>query len=173
MTDMLMGAFSSHSDADMAVQDLEAQGYDTKDISVISKENKTMETSELKNTVADGAASGMATGGAIGGVAGLLAGAGILPGLAGLMIGGPIAAVLGATGVVAATISGAVTGAVAGGLIGALTGLGVPEETARYYDTTINEGGVVVAAPIRSGDASEARSIMEKHHAAQITKISA
>jgi uncharacterized membrane protein len=171
MAQMVMGAFDSREHADMAIDQLEELGYTTKDISVITKDNKVAETKSLGHEMADGAVSGAATGTAIGGVAGLLAGVGIFPALAGLLIGGPIAVALGATGVVAATVSGAVTGAVAGGLIGALVNLGVPEESAKYYDTTINEGGVVVAVPARDGDVSEAKMVLEEHHAMQVTTV--
>ncbi|MCC2631708.1 MAG: hypothetical protein K0S20_407 [Patescibacteria group bacterium] len=172
MSKMLIAAFNDRAAADMAIADLETAGYSAKDLSVISKQqDKVVETDGAGDRAAEGALSGAATGGAIGGVAGLLAGAGIVPALTGLLIGGPIAAALGATGIAAATISGAVTGAVAGGLIGALTNLGLPEDTARYYETTVNEGGLVLAVPVREGEATDARDILENNHASQINTV--
>ena len=172
MPQTLLAAFDSRAAADKAITALEEAGYESKDISVITKDTHDVERTTGAD-VAEGAGSGAATGGVIGGIAGLLAGAGVIPALTGLLIGGPIAAALGATGVVATTISGAVTGAVAGGLIGGLMGLGVSEEDARYYDETVNEGGVVVAVPVAEDDDDEARAILEEAHAGRSTSIEA
>ena len=76
--------------------------------------------------VAAGAATGALAGGLLGGVAGWLIGIGALaiPGVGPIIAAGPLAAALG----------GAALGAATGGIIGALTGVGVPEDEARYYD---------------------------------------
>lgn len=166
-----MAAFANRSTADQAVNELENAGFITKDLSVITKENTAAVNDLAANGPAEGAAAGAATGTAVGGIAGLLAGAGVIPAIAGLLIGGPIAALLGATGVAATTISGAVTGAVAGGLLGALTNLGIPEESARYYETTVNEGGIVIAIPVSQENEAKARSILAAHGADRLSEI--
>lgn len=171
MADMIMAAFPSGSRADAAIDELASLGYAAKDISVIGSEDRTAKESEGANSVLSGAAEGAATGGIIGGIAGLLAGAGVIPALAGLLIGGPIAALLGATGIAATTISGAVTGAAAGGLVGALINLGVPEETAQYYETTVREGGVVVGVPVRDGNEEEVRTVLDRYGAREIETV--
>jgi len=168
MTRTIIAAFGTQAEAESAVNELEAQGFNPKDISVISKAGTTSGTGE---NVAEGAVSGATTGGVIGGLAGLLAGAGVLPALAGLLIGGPIAAALGATGVVASVVSGAVTGAAAGGLIGALVKLGVPDEDARYYNERVNAGGFVIAVPTQSTTGSAARDILVAHGADRINEV--
>lgn len=170
MSYMLLASFADRDNAGRAVDALEASGFEAKDISVITKDTGIPKDSSVAANMADGAAEGAVTGSVVGGLAGLLAGAGVIPALAGLLIGGPIAAALGATGIAAATISGAVTGAVAGGLIGALTGIGVSEEDARYYDKTVNEGGMLVAVPV-DGDGEEAREILETAGAGRISSV--
>lgn len=137
MAMMTFGVFSDRVDAEAAVNDLERQGFDRRQISLVMRdvmENREM-TNWMGSHVFGGAASGATTGGIIGGLAGLLIGVGAItiPGLGVLLIGGPLAAALGLTGAAATAATGALTGALAGGLVGALVGLGVPEETARMY----------------------------------------
>lgn len=170
MGTMVLAAFHNQTDADVVIRELETLGYNPKDISVITKkESKVIE--DTGDGLLEGATSGAVTGGAVGGLAGLLAGAGIFPALASLMIGGPIAVALGLTGAAATAVSGAVTGAVAGGLIGALVGLGVPEETAAYYDEAVEKGGVVVAVPAAVSEEQKVEDILSAHHAEQVTSV--
>jgi uncharacterized membrane protein len=170
MAKVVMAAFRDSDTANNAVVALEEKGYDSHDLSVISKENKSEANDVIANTT-EGAASGATTGAAVGGLTGLLAGAGIIPAIAGLFIGGPIAAVLGATGIAATTISGAVTGAAAGGLLGALMGLGVSEDVARSYETTVNEGGIILAVPVRDSDNESPRLTLEELGAHDVSEV--
>ena len=97
------------------------------------------------------AAAGVVGGGVVGGVIGLLAGVGALaiPGLGPIIAGGALAS----------TLAGAGIGAVAGGLIGALIGMGIPEEDARYYETGLREGGILVTVDA-GADAADARRVL-------------
>ncbi|MEO8286942.1 MAG: hypothetical protein ABI670_10960 [Chloroflexota bacterium] len=76
-------------------------------------------------------------GAGVGSVAGLLAGIAALaiPGVGPLIAAGPIAAALG----------GMLAGGAAGGIIGALATVGVPEEFARTYAASIQEGQILVS----------------------------
>lgn len=173
MTKMLIAGFTDRDEADMAIRELEDEGYNRDDISVITNSDSrtTIKREITADDTASGTISGAATGGALGGLAGLLAGIGIVPALAGLLIGGPIAAALGLTGVAATTVSGAVTGALAGGLVGALTDLGLPEETARAYEKTVKEGGVILAVPVESDEKRSARQILSAHGATGVSEF--
>lgn len=171
MAKTVLAVFAHEHDANQVVIALEDMGYDPKDISFISQENKKEAAADLGTDVVEGAAAGAAKGGAIGGVAGLLAGAGVLPVIAGLLIGGPIAAAVGLTGVAAATASGAITGAIAGGLIGSLTSLGLSDEDAHYYDETIKAGGVAVAVTAKDGDDDKVESLLANNNAQRVTEI--
>jgi hypothetical protein len=50
----------------------------------------------------------------------------------------------------AAAFAGAGVGGLAGGLVGALVGSGVPEETAKAYESGLKEGGIVVGVQPRN-----------------------
>ncbi len=107
----------------------------------------------------------------MGGLAGLAA-AFVIPGLGAFFIGGPLATALGLSGAVATTASGAATGVVAGGIIGALTSVfGLTQEEAQVYEGRINEGGILLAVPARTGEEEEVRGIMEDLNADNIRII--
>ncbi len=174
MSQMHIGIFLDRTTAEAALSELEAAGYDPKEISIVAKDLETGKTTTTTgDAVAGSAAEGATTGGVIGGLAGLLIGVGVIaiPGVGGLLIGGPIAAALGLTGAAATTVSGAVTGALAGGLVGALVGLGIPEEIAHVYETKIREGGVLLTVPVHEVQDDKARAIMESHGADQLRTI--
>lgn len=173
----VLGVFSGVGAADEAVTALKDAGYTTDSMSAIVKEGVTQVRdvgSTKAETVTEGAVSGATTGGVIGGIAGLLVGIGALaiPGIGAVMVAGPLVAVLGLTGTAAATVSGAATGAMAGGLIGALVGLGVPEDTAKLYEETIQAGGVLLTVPADSSEHErEVRSILQGAGAKEVTSI--
>ena len=83
-----------------------------------------------------------ATGAAIGGLGGLLVGLGVLavPGIGLLLAAGPLAGALG----------GLLAGGAAGGVIGGLSAIGVPEEYARDYAASIEQGHTLVS--VRTDD---------------------
>lgn len=172
MAEMVLGIFTDRTNANSAVGDLENKGFDTKDISIIMKNDEGKVTDVSGNDVADGAASGAVTGGVLGGIAGLLVGLGaiVVPGIGALLIGGPLAAALGLTGAAATTVSGAVSGALAGGLVGALVNLGVSEEDAKDYEESVKSGAILIAVPSR-GDENEVRAILEDHGANKIRVV--
>ncbi len=175
MRKMVLGIFSSEADAQTAVDDLQAAGYETKDISIVMKHvDAASRFAEATGTdVANSAVSGAVTGGVIGGIAGLLIGIGAItvPGIGALLIGGPIAAALGITGAAATTVSGAATGVLAGGLIGALMGLGISREDAAIYEARIKNGGILIAIPAQAGREEEVMAILEDNAADQIRAI--
>ncbi len=170
----MLGVFSDRGNAEEVISELEAQDYNPQDISFVMKDRvqaQDMSDDTGAGDVVGGAASGATTGAVVGGIGGFLAGT-VLPGLAGFLIGGPIGAALGLTGVAATTVSGATTGAVAGGLIGALTEVfDLSDDEAQVYEQRINEGGILVAVPVRKGDEDEVRSVMEEYEADNIKLV--
>ncbi len=176
MAEMVLGIFSERESASNAIDELERNGYNPKDISIVAKgEEDRVVTSyaDSGSPVSQGAASGAVTGGVLGGLAGLLVGIGAvtLPGIGALLIGGPLAVALGLTGAAATTVSGAVTGALAGGLVGGLIGLGVPEEDAQVYEDTVRRGGVLLAVPVDKSRTQTVQDIMTNYHADKIRVI--
>ncbi len=172
MADITLGVFSSTTDAEYAIHDLQDAGYDPKNISIMMKDTKqaTEVAESTGSTIAGGATSGMATGGLLGGLAGLLVGLGAItiPGLGAFLIGGPLATAFGLTGAAATTATGAITGAVVGGVIGALVNLGVPEDEARVYESRVNAGGILVVVPSMENTTTEARDILQDNNADQV-----
>ncbi len=105
--------------------------------------NSDVET-ELGSKALEGAGVGSAIGGTLGAVIAGIAAIGtsvLIPGL-GLLVAGPLAAAL----------AGAGAGGLTGGLVGALVGSGIPEETAKQYETGINEGGIVMGVQPRNDE---------------------
>ncbi len=177
MTDerLVLGVFSSEENAEDAIDELKALGYDAKDLSIVMRDREGAErvATNTGSSVIEGAASGAAAGSVIGGLAGLLFGIGAIaiPGVGPLLMGGPLAAALGFSGAAASTVSGALTGALAGGLLGGLIGLGVPEEDARFYEDRIKEGGILLAVPTRRGREDEVADALDEFGADQVRTI--
>ncbi|OWY65061.1 signal transduction histidine kinase LytS [cyanobacterium TDX16] len=151
-----VGAFSSKSEAEAALNGLRESGFSMERVSVLAKDTDRNEAisgvdvqnrDKLKrdrtqaedrgNTEAqEGAGIGAVTGTALGGIGGLLVGleALVIPGVGPFLAGGTIAA----------TLAGAGIGAAGGAIVGALTGLGIPEEDAKAYDERISHGEYLV-----------------------------
>lgn len=163
MSTVVLGVFSDRDRAEEAISDLEAEGYDPKDISIAMKD--TEKEDKLSNSIGaqyviGGTLGGAATGAVLGGLAGLVASF-MIPGLGAFFIGGPLAAALGLSGAAATTASGAATGAVAGSIIGALTStFGLSRKEAEIYESRINGGGVLIAVPARDREEREVEEIL-------------
>lgn len=134
----VVGYYHTEAEAVKAIEDLKAQGYNSNDISILSKDSNQVDhiQEETGTHAADGAATGAATGGVLGGLGGVLLGIGALaiPGIGPIIAAGPIVA----------GITGAAAGAGVGGLAGALIGMGIPEEEANRYNDYFNEGKILV-----------------------------
>ncbi|MCM3782829.1 general stress protein [Neobacillus mesonae] len=142
----VVGIFETEEEASRAIEQLMSRGYSNEEISVItrSKEDQRAIESETGTKAPEGIAAGAATGGVLGGVTGLLAGIGALaiPGVGPILAAGPIAA----------TLTGAAVGAGAGGLVGGLVGLGIPEDEAREYEQSVEEGRILVLVDQKYAD---------------------
>ncbi|MCR4524660.1 MULTISPECIES: general stress protein [Bosea] len=128
MTRTLTRTYDNYETARSVVEQLEAAGVSSNDISVVGRAGTSDETN---------ATEGAGIGAGIGGAAGLLAGIGMLaiPGV------GPVVA----AGWLASTAAGAVAGAAAGGLVGSFVKEGHDKDEADYYAETVRRGGSVVS----------------------------
>src|SRR2546423_2052245 len=139
MSKSVFGIATTLGQAERIVQQLEAQGFATSEISVLMPDTGgTRDVGHVKATKApEGATTGAATGGATGGVIGLLAGIGALaiPGVGPFIAAGPIMAAL----------SGAAVGGVTGGVVGGLGGLGISENEAKRYEEKVKKGDYPIA----------------------------
>ncbi len=174
MSKITLAVFDNEAYAQSAISQLEAAGYDPRDISIVMKDSTRARevATDTGASVAGGAVGGATLGGALGALAGLAVGTGVIPGLGAFLIGGPVAAALGLAGVAATTLSGAVTGALGGTLIGALAGaLGISEDEAAVYEQSLQRGAILVAIPNVDSVANVA-DILESNNAQQVRTLS-
>jgi uncharacterized protein (TIGR02271 family) len=132
----VVGVFENRDDAERAVDDLRSAGFTANEIGFAGhgEGQKQEGVSEDKaENFATGAAAGIIPGGVIGGVIGAVA-TGLIPGI------GPIIS----AGILTGVLGGAAAGAATGGIIGGLTGLGVPEDEAKYYEGEFKSGRTLV-----------------------------
>lgn len=171
----VIAAFSSVNEAENAIDLLKNEGFDPKQMTIMMKDQQEVQNvaNDTGASMAAGTVEGATTGGMLGGLAGLLVGVGVItiPGIGPFLAAGPLVTALGLTGAAATTVSGAATGAVAGGLIGALMGLGLSEEEAAVYETTIKEGGIVVAVPAINQGEGHVTEILDSSGATQVRVI--
>ena len=151
----VVGLFRETAQAERAIRDLKAAGFTDNQIGVIMQdraEERRLAT-DTGTKAGEGAAAGAVGGGVVGGVLGLLAGVGALaiPGIGPIIAGGALAS----------TLAGAGIGAAAGGLIGALIGMGIPEEDARYYETGLREGGILVTVDAGAAGVDARRILLD------------
>jgi len=155
-TGTIAGVFANRTDAQKAVRELIASGFDDSQIGVISHDVHEIHTSGLNaapsGTEAEsGAAAGAAVGLGVGALWGLGILAGILPGIGPAIAGGTLGVLL----------SSAAVGAAAVGLAGTLVGLGIPEDDAVYYEEEFKSGRTLVT--VKAGlRADTAWSIMAR-----------
>jgi uncharacterized membrane protein len=165
-THTIIGHFPSHLEAEKAVIDLQAEGFDMQKLSVIGKDYQTSEQVRgfltWKDTAKGGAAGGGYWGSFVGGLFGILGGAGVVfvPGMAPLIIAGPIAGVL--AGWLEGTIVGGAGAAAIGGLAGALGGLGIGKHEVLKYETQIQAGEFILLVTGSDEDLSQAKQMLDK-----------
>jgi uncharacterized protein (TIGR02271 family) len=149
----VVGLFHDNTEAERAIRDLKAAGFADRQIGVLMQDRDEQRrlAEDTGTKVGETAATGAVGGGVLGGIVGLLAGLGalVIPGI------GPIVA----AGALASTLAGAGIGAAAGGLVGALIGMGIPEEDARYYESGLKEGGILVTVDA-GADTERARRVL-------------
>jgi hypothetical protein len=149
----VVGLFDDRGQAQTAAEALKDAGFRSDDIGITMRDRAAANTlaEHTSTTTGAGAATGAVAGGTLGAVAGWLAGIGALalPGIGPIIAAGPLAAAL----------TGAAIGAAGGSLMGALTGMGVPEDEARWYETEVGRGGTLVT--VRADQRyEEARQLM-------------
>jgi hypothetical protein len=162
MTATISRLYDNYTDAQSAVQRLEAAGVPQSEISIVANNSDGWFSSGKKvdrdrdgvDDRAEGAGTGAGIGAGIGGTAGLLAGLGLLaiPGL------GPVVA----AGWLAATAVGAAAGAATGGVVGALTQAGVSEEDAHMYAEGVRRGGTLVSARVADADRARLDAVLNQ-----------
>ena len=154
MSKLVTGIFQSRESAELASEELIRSGFAPEDISLLVSETTHGREFAVKQATKapEGAATGAAVGGVLGAVAaGLAAVATIsVPGL-GFLAAGPLVAALAGLG----------AGGAAGGLIGALTGLGIPENEAKFYHGELAKGGILLGVYAHQDRVKLAKEILD------------
>lgn len=151
MARSIVGLFADRTAAERAIVDLKSAGFDPAQMGIVMRDRE-----EARQTAEDegvGSTAGAVTGELIGGAGGAMlaaTGALVVPGIGPFIAGGILASAL--------------VGGVAGWLIGGLVGLGVPEAEARYYQSRV-EGGSVLLTLATPYHAQEAWEIMRRNGA--------
>jgi hypothetical protein len=159
----IAASFASRTEAQSAVRDLRAAGFNDAHIGVMSQDRtaKHEPKSGIPNDPTEsrweeGTGIGAAAGAVTGTGLGLAVAAGLLPPLGPLIAGGALVALLASAG------AGATVGTVVGGLIG----LGIPEDEAAYYEDELKGGRTLVTVHAEDsafGRAADAREILSRH----------
>ena len=151
MGNSVEGIFPKRGQAEEALRQLIAAGFDRHSIGIIMRDNE--EASALAHEQGLHSTAGAVTGSVLGGGAGtLLAATGslIVPGIGPFIAGG----------ILATALAGGAVGWLAGGLIG----LGIPHERADYFQRLVEEGWTLLT--VDAGDrVGEARDILRENGA--------
>lgn len=161
-----VGIFSSRRDAENALHELSASGFNMDHVSVVTRDTEHRQDglagAEVKERVGnkadEGAGVGAVSGGALGGLTGLLVGLGTLaiPGV------GPIILAGAAATAIATTLAGGAIGAASGGLLGGLIGLGIPEKEARHYNERVEQGDYLVIVDGTADEIHRAETLLKR-----------
>ncbi|HEY7089944.1 MAG TPA: hypothetical protein VH518_17740 [Tepidisphaeraceae bacterium] len=152
----LIAVFDDRLEADRAVRDLEAAGFEKNKIGFAIRGSEVAEGGMITDATgtkdARGAVAGAAAGAVVGGLLGAAASV-LLPGVGPVLVGGVLASFFG----------GAAAGTAVGGILGAMEGLEVSAEEAKYYEQMFNSGKAIVA--VKPGDLyDEAFDIIRRHN---------
>lgn len=159
-----VGTFPSRGDAEKALYKLRDSGFSMDRVSLLAKNadgNDQIAGAQVTdepsgNEAKEGAGIGATTGTVLGGLGGLLLGLEelLIPGI------GPFLA----AGTIATTLAGAGLGALSGGIIGGLTGMGIPEEDAKVYGNSIDNGYYLIIVDGYEDDIDRAGSVLSGHN---------
>jgi uncharacterized membrane protein len=162
ITNTIVGLFDHYSNADAAVKALQDYGLDYDRISVVTRDNDSIEP---KNAGEKGAATGAVAGGLVGLMAGLSTL--IIPGIGPVLATGTLASTLATT--FGLTAVGATLGACTGSLLGAFVDLGFGEKEAEFYAEGVKRGGIVVSVEADPEDEDDIIGILRRTGAVDMT----
>ena len=148
--------YDTHAQAEQAVEELQANGYNLKRLSIVGQEYHTEEKMVGYYNVGDRMLSWGSTGAFWGSIWSLLFGSAffLVPGVGLLLIAGPFVAAL------VAALEGAVVGGTVSALAGALASIGIPENSVLEYETAIKAGKFLLLAHGTAAEVAQAREIL-------------
>jgi hypothetical protein len=157
---VVVGVFSESCEAQKAICDLKAAGFQEDHIGVVSRHTdpatiRRAQEIETETDVAIGAGVGAVAGAGIGAMWAIgIASMGI-PAVGPVLVGGSI---------LAAILASTWGGSALGSILGVLIGLGIPKHEAAYYERQIQEGRTVVTV-YAEGRAEETWNILSRRGA--------
>lgn len=148
--------YDTHVQAEQAVEELQANGYDMKQLSIVGQEYHTEEKVVGYYNMGDRMLSWGGSGAFWGSIWSLLFGSAffLVPGVGPLLIAGPFVATL------VAALEGAVVVGSVGALAGALASIGIPENSVLEYETEIKAGKFLLIAHGTTAEVAQAREIL-------------
>lgn len=148
--------YDTHAQAERAVEELQASGYDMKRLSIVGQEYHTEEKVVGYYNLGDRMLSWGSTGAFWGSIWSLLFGSAffLVPGVGPLLIAGPFVVAL------VAAFEGAVVGGTVSALAGALASIGIPENSVLEYETEIKAGKFLLLAHGTAAEVVRAREIL-------------
>ena len=155
--DQIMSAlYDTHAQAEQAVEALQANGYDMKQLSIVGQEYHTEEKVVGYYNIGDRMLSWGGSGAFWGGIWSLLFGSAffLVPGFGPLLIAGPFVMTL------VAALEGAVVVGSVSALAGALASIGIPENSVLEYETEIKAGKFLLIAHGTTAEVARAREIL-------------
>ncbi len=153
--DHVTAVFETRTEAEMALQKLEAIGVTDSQISLLATDEARGQHFNIENSTK--AEEGATTGAILGGLAGAVAAAFLSAGA--IAIPGVNLIV---SGYLVSAVAGLGAGGAAGGIIGALAGLGFNEHEAKLYDDEIRSGNILIAvSPVDSGQRKRVKEIFD------------
>ena len=173
-TNIVSAVFDDRAEAERAASDLRAAGVPDSAMSVIARrEGAEGDFGDVDTHEVGDKTEGLVKGALVGG------GAGALLGIAALAIPG-VGPLIGAGAIASGAIPGAAAigagaGAAVGGLTGLLTAHGVDEDDARYFEDSINSGGIFLSVNTAEAriDGDQLRDILYRNggHSASRSKM--
>ncbi len=164
-TNSVVAVFETHEQVDSAIRELEKDGFNMKNLSIVGKDYHTEEHVVGYYNACDRMTYWGTRGALWGGFWGLLFGSAFfwVPGIGPLLVAGPLVS----------WIVGALEGAViVGGLsaLGAgLASLGIPRNTIVQYETEVKNGKLLLVAHGTADDVEHARELLQQTQAMSAT----
>jgi hypothetical protein len=160
----VIAVYNTHSEAEMAVNELQRKGFDVKKLSVVGKGYHTDEQVVGYYNAGDRLKHWGKLGALWGGLWGLLFGAAFfwIPGIGPVLVAGPLAASIVAALESAVVVSGlSVLGA-------ALYGIGIPKDSVVRYETAIGADKYLLVGHGTDAEIAKAKEILKSTHPAEL-----
>jgi Heat induced stress protein YflT domain len=162
-TNSVVAVYSSHTDAESAVKDLQRSGFPMAQLSIVGKDYHSEEHVVGYYNTGDRMKYWGKLGAFWGGLWGFLIGAAFfwIPGIGPVLVAGPLVAWL------VAALEGAVLGGGLSALGAALFSIGIPRNSVLQYETSVGAGKFLLVAHGTEAEVGHAREILQSSRGAE------